>query len=213
MPGSLTPPEAFRTIWGIPRPDDPTLFERFRARLEKLLADHTPPGDPKARAALLHAALLEAKVGVSAMRDALAVTERSLADERRQLDDAERRGRLAASVPDPETVQVADQFAGRHRERVAMLEKKSALQREELALAERDLETLTREYRGTRQGTDGTRTPAQEAAWRDLEEAGGVRPETDLEGDLLKSRIERQQMDAAVEAQLEHLKKKLGGRE
>jgi hypothetical protein len=187
------------------------VFERLRARLEKLLADHTPPGDPKARAAQLHAALLEAKVGVGAMRDALAATERGLSEERRQLEAAERRGRLAAEVPDPETVQVADQFAGRHRERVAMLEKKSALQREELNLAERDLEQLAREYRALRQGTESARSPAQEAAWRDLEAAGGTRPETDLDGELLKGQIERQQMEAAVEAQLERLKKKARG--
>lgn len=163
-----------------------------------------------ARAALLHAALLEAKVGVGAMRDALAATERGVTEERRQLEDAERRGRLAVAVPDPETVRVAEQFAARHRERLAMLEKKSALQREELSLAERDLESLALEYRSLRQGTEGARSPVQEAAWRDLEAAGGTRPETDLDGELLKSRINRQQLDAAVEAQLDHLKKKLG---
>lgn len=186
------------------------MFERLRARLEKLLADHTPPGDPQARAAQLHAALLEAKVGVGAMRDALAATERGLNEERRQLEAAERRGRLAAEVPDPETVQVAEQFASRHRERIGMLEKKSALQREELNLAERDLEQLSREYRAFRQGTETARSPAQEAAWRDLEAAGGTRPETDVDGELLRSQIERRQMDATVEAQLDHLKKKLG---
>ncbi len=164
-----------------------------------------------ARAAQLHAALLEAKVGVAEMRDALAATEGEVREERRQLQDAERRGRLASAVPDPDTVQVAEQFATRHRERLAMLEKKTALQREELSLAERDLEAFAREYRALRQGTEAGRSPAQEAAWRDLEAAGGTRPETDLNDELLKSRLDRQQMDAAVEAQLEHLKKKVKG--
>ena len=49
-----------------------------------------------------------------------------------------------------------------------------------------------------------------EAAWRDLESAGGARPETDVEGELLRSQLQRQQMDKAVDAQLEHLKRKLG---
>lgn len=188
----------------------PPVFEGLKARLEKLLADHTPAADPRARAATLHAALLEAKVAVGTMRDALAATERALAGEQRQLEDAERRGRLAAEVPDPETVQVAERFAERHRERVGVLQKKVALQREELALAERDIEQLTTEYRASRMGTEGARTPQQEAAWRDIEAAGGARPETDVEGDLLRSQINRTQLDAAVEAQLEHLKKKLG---
>lgn len=184
------------------------MFEGLKARLEKLIADHTAPGDPRQRAAALHAALLEAKVALGTMRDALTATERSLASEQQQLADAERRGRLAAQIPDPETVQVAGQFAGRHRERVAMLEKKLAAQREELALTERDLAVLTAEFREARQG--GGRTAAQEAAWRDIEAAGGVRPETDVDDELLKSRLSRAQLDAAVAAQLEHLKKKMG---
>jgi len=206
----LTPPEAIRTIRPFREPDEPTVLEGLRARLEKLLADHSPPDDPRIRTAQLHAALLETKVAVGTMREALATTERLLAAERRQLTDAERRGALAAQVPDPETVQVAEQFATRHRERLGVLEKKLAAQRDEVSLAERDLEELTRQYRSARQGTEAGRTPAQEAAWRDLEAAGGSRPETDVDGDLLKHQINRSQMDAAVQAQLDHLKKKLG---
>ena len=188
------------------------MFEGLKARLEKILADHTPPGDPRQRAALLHSALVEAKVAVSAMQDALAATERNLAAERRQLEDAERRGRLASQIPDPETVQIAEQFAIRHRERAQVLEKKLAAQRDELALTQRDVEQMRLELRQSRQsGTSGgAPTPNQEAAWRDLETAGGVRPETDVEGELLKSQLNRQQLDAAVQAQLDHLKKKLG---
>ncbi len=149
------------------------------------------------------------KVAVGGMRDALAASEQALAAERRQLEDAERRGQLAAAIPDAETVEVARRFADRHRERAGVLERKVALQREELALAERDLEQLGVEYRNARQGTEPGRTPAQEAAWRDLESAGGVRPETDVSDELLKSQLNRAHLDRAVDAQLEHLKKKL----
>ncbi len=185
------------------------MLDGLRARLEKLLADHTPPGDPRARATVLHAALLEAKVGVGGMRDALAATEAALSAERRQLDDSLRRGQLAAAIPDPETVAIAERFTQRHRERVDVLERKVALQREELTLAERDLEQLGVEYRSARQGPEPGRTPAAEAAWRDLEAAGGVRPETDVADDLLKDQLKRAHLDRAVDAQLEHLKKKL----
>lgn len=185
------------------------MFEGLKARLEKLLADNTPPGDPRARTAALHAALLETRVAVGVMRDALGKTERALQVERQQLEDAERRGRLAAQVPDPETVTIAEQFATRHRERIAVLEKKLEAQRGEVQLAERDVEQLGAEYRGARQGTDSGRTAAQEVAWRDIEAAGGVRPETDLEGEILKTQIQQRQMDQVVDAQLEHLKKKM----
>lgn len=185
------------------------MLDGLRARLEKLLADHTPPGDPRARTTALHAALLETKVAVSAMRDALSATEQALLAERRQLEDSERRGQQAARIPDPETVAVAERFAERHRERTGVLERKVALQRDELALAERDLEQLTVAYREARQGTGPERTPAQEAAWRDLEAAGGTRPETDTTDELLKSQLHRADLDRTVDAQLEHLKQKL----
>jgi len=186
------------------------VFEALRARLEQLLADHTPPQDPRARTVALHAALLDTKVALGSMRDALATAERKLAAERSQLDDAERRGRLATEIADPETVRVAEQFSARHRERIGVLEAKIAAQRAELALAERDFEQLNAEWRAAKLGTGGGRTAAQEAAWQDLESAGGVRPETDTDGEFLKQEITRAQMDAAVAAQLEHIKRKMG---
>ena len=186
------------------------MLEGLRARLEKLLADHTPPEDPRARTAALHAALLDTKVALAEMRDALAAVERKLAAERRQLEDSERRGRLATGIADPETVRVAEQFAARHRERIAVLEAKIAAQRAELRLAERDFEQLNVEWRAAKMGAGPGRTAAQEAAWRDLESAGGARPETDTDGELLKQQITRAQMDAAVAAQLEHIKRKMG---
>jgi hypothetical protein len=178
----------------------------LRARLERLLAAHGRP-DARARAAALREALIEAKVGVRQGREGIARTERGLEAERRQLGDAERRGRLAAQVSDAETVSVAARFAEKHRERIAVLERKLLVQREELAIAERDLEEIARELRaGGRVEADAS----VRAAWRDVEAAGGVRPDTDLDGELLKAEAERRRMEAAVEQQLAHLKKKLG---
>ena len=180
-------------------------FESLRARLDRLFAE--PVADPRARAAALRDALAEASLGLDRMRDALGATERELAAERKQLDDAERRGRLAAAVPDPETVAVAGRFAVRHRERVVVLERKLAVQRDELGLARREIEEMTIEVRATvRPDTDAS----LRAAWRDVEAAGGVRPETDLDGELERAREERELLERAVDAQLAHLKKKLG---
>lgn len=181
------------------------MFESLRARLDRLLQAHSR-ADHRARAAALREALLEAKVGVSTMRSALMITERELESERRQLADAERRGRLAAEVPDPETVGVAERFVARHRERVSVLERKLVVQREELALAEREVVEMLGEYRGARQG------PAFEsidAAWRDLEAAGGERPGLGLDTDPAGTNSE-EKLKQAVDAQLAYLKKKLG---
>ena len=180
------------------------MFESLKARLDRLLREHSRP-DPRARAAALRDALLEGKVGVATMRSALVSTERELATERRQLADAERRGRLAADVPDTETEALAERYAARHRERVGVLERKLAVQQEELVLAEREVAEMMVEYRAARPGAP---FESVEAAWRDLEAAGGDRPGTGLDDDG-RAETDRR-LKEAVEAQLAFLKKKLG---
>jgi hypothetical protein len=182
------------------------MFESVKARLEKLLRDHSR-SDPRAYLEGLREALLEAKVGVGAMQSALIATERELQGERRQLADAERRGGLAAEVPDPETVRLAERFATRHRERVEVLERKLVVQRDELALAQREVEEMLSQYRAGRRvpGSDSV-----EAAWRDLHAAGGARPEMDLGDERLQAETDRELKEKAVEAQLAFLKRKFG---
>lgn len=186
------------------------MFDGLKARLDKLFAEAAAAPDARARAGMLQEALVEARVGVARMREALAASERELALERTELERAERRGRLAAEVPDPETVEIAERFAAKHRDRIGLLEKKLVVQREELALAERDVEEMTAEVRAARPGGPAAAQAGLDAAWRDLERAGGVRPETDLDGELARAQAERRLHEAAVEAQLAHLKRKLG---
>jgi hypothetical protein len=182
------------------------VFESVKARLEKLFRDHSR-SDPRAYLAGLREALLEAKVGVGAMRSGLLATERELEMERRQLADAERRGRLAADLPDAETVVLAERFAVKHRERVAVLERKLVVQRDELALAEREVEEMLSQVRAGRPGL-GAESIA--AAWRDLESAGADRPEMAPDDERLRAEADRKLKEQAVEAQLAFLKKKFG---
>lgn len=154
--------------------------------------------------------MIEAKAALSAMRDQLAATERELALEQRQLADAERRGQLALEIADAETAGVAERFAARHRERIGVLERKLTVQRDELDLGSRELEEMMTELRAAQQGRVAGAPSATDAAWRDLQAAGGTRPELDLDGELLKAQAERKLHEAAVDAQLAHLKKKLG---
>jgi hypothetical protein len=152
--------------------------------------------------------LLEAKVGVSTMRNALAVTERELASERRQMADAERRGRLASEVPDPETVALAERFAQRHRDRIVVLERKLVVQRDELVLAEREVADMLGEYRSARTGAP---FESVDAAWRDLEAAGADRPGLEPDQDGTKEATD-QKLKQAIDEQLAFLKRKLGKR-
>ncbi len=57
-------------------------------------------------------------------KNVLAATA-ELERERRALDDAVRRGGMASRIGDAETVRVAEEFAERHRKRVAVLEEKA----------------------------------------------------------------------------------------
>jgi hypothetical protein len=181
------------------------MFENLKARLDRLLQDHSR-SDPRARAAALREALLEAKVGVNTMRSALAVTEKELLAERRHLADAERRGQLAAEVPDQETVLVAQRFVQRHRERVGVLERKLVVQRDELVLAEREVTEMLSEYRTAKAGRP---FESIDAAWRHLEAAGGERAGPGLDDEKTQQDSD-QKLKRAIEEQLAFLKKKLG---
>jgi hypothetical protein len=130
-----------------------------------------------------------------------------LQSERKQLTDAERRGRLAAAVPDPETVAVAERFAARHRERIIVLERKVAVQRDELVLAEREVQEMTAQWRTASSGS-GVASASIDAAWRDLEAAGATRAPDD--GDRTAAELDQKKREQAVEAQLAYLKRKMG---
>ncbi len=179
------------------------MLEGLKARLDQLLRDGAR-SDPRAYAAGLREAVLEARLGIGTMRDALAATERELASERKQLEDAERRGRLAAAVPDPETVAIAERYAVRHRDRASVLERKLVVQRDELVLGERELGDMTAE---AKRATAGNPSASIAAAWRDLESAGAERPG---DQDRVQADADRQRRESAIEAQLAYLKKKLG---
>jgi hypothetical protein len=149
-------------------------------------------------------AVVDAKVAVQEVQEAVARTERELSAERQRLADAERRGRLAGEIQDQETVAVAERFTAKHRERLGVLERKLAAQREELALAQRELDDMNAQLKAA-----ASAQPSTEKAWRDLQEAGGARPGMDLEDELLKSDIDRAAREDAAARQLEELKKKM----
>ena len=149
-------------------------------------------------------AVVDAKVAVQEIQEAVTRTERELGVEGQRLADAERRGRLAGEIQDQETVAVAERFTAKHRERLGVLERKLAAQREELALAQRELDDMNAQLKAA-----ASAQPSTEQAWRDLQEAGGARPGMDLQDELLKSDIDRAAREEAAARQLEELKKKM----
>ena len=172
-------------------------LDDLKARLESLFAEYSKRPDQRAYTSGLQDALVELKIGVDDLRKALSGSDQELMIERQRLDDAERRGRLAEAIGDAETVTIARQFAERHRERVELLVRKVSVQTDELRLAEREYEDLSTRFRSARQGippTNDARSP-------------GPSPE---ESDLLRSGIDTRARQAAVDAQLEMLKRRMG---
>jgi hypothetical protein len=180
-------------------------FDGLKARLERLFAE-----TPAERGGALRDAVIEMRAGLGVMRDALVRTEQELASEQRQHADALRRRDLAAEIGDQETVDVAERFASRHQARGDMLERKLSVQRDELALAERELEDLMTQFGAEARGHATGAPESIERAWRDIAAAGGSRPGVDLDAELERAAEQRKLHEAAVEAQLAQLKRKLG---
>jgi hypothetical protein len=103
-------------------------------------------------------------------------------------------------------VRVAERFAGRHRERISVLERKLTVQRDELALGEQELAEMVDE---ARRAAAVHPSDSVSAAWRDLESAGAARPGDD---DRLRAETDRQRHERVIEEQLAYLKKKMGKR-
>lgn len=157
-------------------------IDDLKARFDRLLGDRDS----------LHSALVDLKLGLKDLAQALATTERELTREREDLATAERRGQLAADINDTETLEIARQFTEKHRQRVDLLERKLGVQRDEIAVAEQEYRELAERYK-QRTG---------EAT---------VRPTIDTEdAAFIKAKIDHQAREAAAQAQLEMLKKKMG---
>lgn len=82
---------------------------------------------------------MELRAAIAGLKVSLAQTARELAAERQHQADAARRGALAEEIGDAETAELGRTWAQRHGERVALLDRRLAVQQDELAYAERQL--------------------------------------------------------------------------
>lgn len=166
-------------------------LDEIKARLDQIFSTANRP-DTRAAATGLREALVEFKVGIGQLREALVPTEQQLAARRRDAVDYQRRRDLAAGIGDQETVDIAEDFLRQVREKIDLLERKLLVQRDELHLAEREYQVTHARYQAARQGLqfpDESREQSHDPV------------------------IDQQARDAAVEAQLAHLKQKLNRRD
>jgi hypothetical protein len=170
-------------------------LNEFRERLDRILADLERRVAGRSTAGGLYDALVETRAAASAIRDAIRSTESELAAERTRLTDTERRGRLAREIGDLETADLAEFWAGKHRERVELLERKLQVQRDELDYAERQAAELKEALCRARQGG----TPGAEPV---IGADGGLEEEN--------RQLDQRAREALVREQLAALKKRLG---
>lgn len=107
-------------------------------------------GNPSARRQLaeMKHTLALARVARDDVRTAHALSIQKLEAARTELATILRRGKLAHQIDDAETVAVAARFAESQRGTIALLERKVAVQHEELVLTERTVSEMESELRG-----------------------------------------------------------------
>ncbi|HEY9428476.1 MAG TPA: hypothetical protein VIR34_15075 [Gemmatimonadaceae bacterium] len=180
------------------------MFERLRQSLRDAMSRASSPEEGRAVLAMMRDALVQARMGVAEVRDALRESRTHLAHEQKELATVRRRRELAAGINDSETVEVADRFEKRHLERIAVLERKISAQESELALAESELDEMNAQYRAM-QATGGTTVNPPPSVGEEL----GAESDT-LRSDTLRREMDRAAREAEAERQLSELKRKMG---
>ena len=185
------------------------MFEQIRRSLEDLLQRATRPEERHLVLSRMKDTLVQAKMGVDDLRDALAASRRKLESEQRELATVRRRKELATGIQDAETMAVAERFERQHAEHAAVLTEKIVVQTRELEMAERELDAMRAELRTAMAGapdTPGPLDPASEIDPLEDESAAGVRAELDA---LARERA-RADRSAEADRRLEELKKSMG---
>jgi phage shock protein A len=91
--------------------------------------------------------LVAARAAVPEYEEELRRAQRELAREEEALAQCERRGELAARIGDQETVQIAAEFAGKHRTRIEVLRQKVAASEAELNLRRSEADEMRDRYK------------------------------------------------------------------
>jgi len=166
--------------------------ENFRRELN----EPESAGEPAARVRAMEREIRAARDALRHLDEAIEDAAREARAERESERVCVRREKLAAGVGDAETVRLAAEYAARHAERAGVLERKSAVLREERTLLGRDLEAMERVF-------DAQPKPAPEAgAVHELTEQR-KREDRDF------SKLEREAREKAASERLEELKRKL----
>jgi phage shock protein A len=113
-----------------------SLFQKTWGAFRAELGRREPEDEVAELLGMMRREMVDARAALPVLEDAIRSVDQEIERERRALADCDRRAGLAERIGDAETVRIAHEFAERHREHLAVLEKKRAA-----AVAERDLRT------------------------------------------------------------------------
>jgi hypothetical protein len=185
------------------------MFEGLKSVIQDLVSGRVAPADRRAVIADMKRAMVSAKLGISDLQEGVEITRKRLETEREALATTQRRKALAASIPDAETVAIAEKFEAQHAERISILERKLEAQEAEFGLAERDYDEMMKALKAANAGAGAGLTPESRGptdADLGLPDDSGLRSELDALG----RRSSRSAHEAAADAQLEELKRRMG---
>ncbi|HSK19592.1 MAG TPA: hypothetical protein VK912_10635 [Longimicrobiales bacterium] len=152
---------------------------------------------PRVRA--MERELISASGALGNLDEEIRRTTRDLSKEREEEQVCRRREALARGVGDAETVRIAVEFAERHAERAAVLERKITVLQDERALLARDVAAM--------RTTLAEVAPAAAATGVG---DGAAAPRQDEREPHEFSRMERQARERAADQRLEELKRRMG---
>lgn len=184
------------------------VFDSLRRSFDELISRATKPEERRAIAARMKDTLVQARIGLEDMRAGLTTAKQRFAVEQTELETVRRRKQLAEGINDKETVDLAVKYEQMHAERVDVLRRKIEAQEAELALAEREVGTMTAELRQVLAGAPLPQGAAPAASDAEL----GLGDNTSLkdEIDSLGRSRARQDREAEADRRLEELKRRMG---
>jgi phage shock protein A len=123
------------------------LFRQTWSSFREELGRREPEDEVAELLGLMRREMVDARAALPEFDDAIRAVDQELERERRSLVDCERRAGLAARISDAETQRIADEFATRHRDHIAVLEQKRAAAVAERELRKREVEEMSRRYK------------------------------------------------------------------
>ena len=185
------------------------MFESLKSTIADLLGGRVAPADRRAVINEMKRALTLAKLGVEDLYEGVELTRRKVTTEREGLATSQRRKSLAEGIANTETVTIAAKYEAQHAERLAVLERKLEAQEAEHALAARDYDEMLGQLKQASVGVGSGQTPESRGP---TDTELGLPDEAPLRSELdgLARASNRAQRDAAADASLDALKKKMG---